>query len=213
MNRSVMHLVRHGEVYNPDKVLYGRLPGYRLSERGELQAEQAAAFLAGRDIGYLVSSPLERALQTAAAIGARLGLSTAVDGDLIEAANAFEGRRIAGGNGLAELVGNPRNWGNLRNPLRPSWGEPYAELAARMFAAVLRARDRADGREAVCVSHQLPIVALRRYVEGQRLAHDPRKRECALASVTTLHLIGDVVVGVDYAEPAGATEAGAVPGA
>ena len=213
MSRAVVHLVRHGEVHNPDKVLYGRLPGYRLSDRGEAQAVLAAEYLAGRDVGYLVSSPLERARQTAEPIGAVLGLTPDVDAGLIEAANSFEGRRIAGGNGLAELVGNPRNWPYFRNPLRPSWGEPYEEIAARVLAAVLRARDRAEGREAVCVSHQLPIVAVRRHVEGLRLAHDPRKRECALASVTSLHFVGDVVVRVDYAEPAGATSPDAVPGA
>jgi broad specificity phosphatase PhoE len=211
--KSTLHFVRHGEVFNPDKVLYGRLPGFRLSDRGEAQAELAAEFFTGRDIGYLVSSPLERAQQTARPIAALLDLPVEIDERLIEAANEFEGRHIAGGNGIAELLGNPRNWNHLRNPLRPSWGEPYEQIAHRMLAAGLSARDKAAGREAVCVSHQLPIVALRRYVEGLRLAHDPRKRQCALASVTTLHFIDDVVVRVEYAEPAGATDPHAVPGA
>jgi broad specificity phosphatase PhoE len=72
-----------------------------------------------------------------------------------------------------------------------------------MFAAALAARDRAEGREAVCVSHQMPIVCLRRYAEGRRLWHDPRHRQCSLASVTSLTFRGDTVVRVDYAEPAG----------
>lgn len=208
--RRTVHLLRHGEVFNPDGVLYGRLPGYPLSGRGEQQAKLAAAFLAERDIGYLASSPLERARQTAEPVAEALGLAVVVDERLVEAANIFEGRPVAGGRGLFT---DPRNWRYFRNPLRPSWGEPYLQIAQRVLAAALLARDRAGGRDAVCVTHQLPIVAVRRHVEGQRLAHDPRKRQCALASVTSLTFVDDVVVRVSYAEPAGANPSGAVPGA
>jgi broad specificity phosphatase PhoE len=212
LNRlRVVHLVRHGEVWNPDRVLYGRMNGFHLSPRGEEQAWAAARFLAARDIGYLVSSPLERARQTASPLGELLGLPTHVDARLIEAENKLEGRPVAGGKGL---LTDPRIWPQLINPLRPSWGEPYREIAQRVLAATRAARDAAgDTAEAVCVSHQLPIVAARRYVEGKRLAHDPRRRQCALASVTSFTFVGDVVVRVDYAEPAGATPAGSVAGA
>jgi broad specificity phosphatase PhoE len=206
----VVHLLRHGEVYNPDRVLYGRLPGFRLSDRGIEQAEQAAEYLAERDIGYLVASPLERAQQTARPLATKLGLEIATDDRLIEAENFLAGKQVAGGRGL---FGDPSNWKYFRNPWRPSWGEPYAAIAERVLAAVRAARDADDGREAVCVTHQLPIVAARRYVQGQRLAHDPRKRQCALASVTSFTFVDDVVVRVEYAEPAGATPQGAVAGA
>jgi broad specificity phosphatase PhoE len=207
----VVHLVRHGDVWNPDHILYGRLDGFPLSPLGEDQAQAAAEYLATRDIGYLVSSPLERAVQTARPIGELFGLPTHLDVRLIEADNKLEGLRVAGGSGL---FSDPRNWRHFVNPLRPSWGEPYSEIAGRVLAAAHAARDHAgDTAEAVCVSHQLPIVAARRYVEGQRLAHDPRRRQCALASVTSLTFSGDVVVRVDYAEPAGATPAGSIAGA
>jgi broad specificity phosphatase PhoE len=206
----IVHLLRHGEVYNPDRVLYGRLPGFGLSERGIEQAELAAKFLAQRDVGLIVSSPLERAQQTAAPLARELDLPVAIDERLIEAENQLQGRQVAGGKGLFT---NPANWRHFVNPLRPSWGEPYLQIAQRMLAAALSAGRQAEPREAVCVSHQLPIVALRRHVEGLRLAHDPRKRQCALASVTTLHVIDDVVVRVEYAEPAGATPDGAIAGA
>ena len=200
--RTTVHLLRHGEVFNPDKVLYGRLPGFRLSEAGEAMADLAAKHLAGRDVTYLVSSPLERARQTAEPIAAEFGLDVALDDDLIEAANAFEGKRVAGPGGVLK---KPSSWPLFRNPTRPSWGEPYAEIARRMLAAAERARSAAEGHEAVCVSHQLPIVCLRRYAEGKRLWHDPRKRQCALASITSLVFEGFKVVRVDYAEPAGTT--------
>jgi broad specificity phosphatase PhoE len=201
-DRTTVHLLRHGEVFNPDKVLYGRLPGFRLSEAGVSMAELAAKHLAGRDVTYLVSSPLERARQTAEPIAAEFGLDVELDADLIEAANAFEGKRVTGPGGVLK---KPASWPLFVNPTRPSWGEPYAEIARRMLAAAERARSAAEGHEAVCVSHQLPIVCLRRYAEGKRLWHDPRHRQCSLASITSLVFEGSSIVRVDYAEPAGTT--------
>ena len=152
--RTTVHLLRHGEVHNPGKILYGRLPGFRLSTTGEAMALAAAEWFAGRDITHLVSSPLERAQQTAAPLAEALSLPVAIDDRLIEAGNAFEGLAVAGGAGVLRA---PGNWWKLRNPFRPSWGEPYVEIAARMLAAVEAARDAARGHEAVLVSHQLPI--------------------------------------------------------
>ncbi|SDL66916.1 Broad specificity phosphatase PhoE [Geodermatophilus siccatus] len=211
--KTVVHLLRHGEVFNPEKVLYGRLPGYRLSETGEAMALAAAEWLADSadsPITHVVSSPLERAQQTAAPIAGKLDLPVEVDDRLIEAGNAFEGLRVGVGDGALR---SPQHWWKLRNPFRPSWGEPYVEIAARMLAAVETARDAARGAAAVCVSHQLPIWTLRLHLEGRRYTHDPRRRECGLASVTSLTYDGDRFVGLSYAEPAGATPPDAVPGA
>jgi len=208
--RTVVHLLRHGEVHNPGKVLYGRLPGFRLSTTGEAMASAAAEWFVGKDVTHLVSSPLERAQQTAAPIAEALSLPVAIDERLIEAGNAFEGMVVAGGAGVFRA---PRNWWKLRNPFEPSWGEPYVEIAARMLAAVEAARDAARGGEAVLVSHQLPIWTVRLHVEGRRYLHDPRRRQCALASVTSLTYEGDRIRAVDYAEPAGATDPDVVPGA
>ncbi|MBN9618899.1 MAG: histidine phosphatase family protein, partial [Actinobacteria bacterium] len=159
----------------------------------------AADWLARRDIGYLVSSPLERARQTAAPLATATGLDIAVDERLVEAANHLEGRQVAGGKGLFT---DPSNWKYFRNPLRPSWGEPYVEIATRVLAAARTAGALAGEREAVCVSHQLPIVCARRRAEGRRLFHDPRRRQCGLASVTSLTFDGETIVGVAYHEPA-----------
>ncbi|HEV7212110.1 MAG TPA: histidine phosphatase family protein [Blastococcus sp.] len=207
---TVVHLLRHGEVFNPDKILYGRLPGFRLSSDGEAMAEKAAAWFDGRGVTHLVSSPLERAQQTARPIAATLDLPVTLDERLIEAANQFEGLRVGVGDGALR---DPRHWWKLRNPFRPSWGEPYVEIAARMLAAVEAARDAARGSAAVLVSHQLPIWTLRLHLEGRRYVHDPRHRQCGLASVTSLTYEGDRFTGLSYAEPAGATDPDAVPGA
>jgi broad specificity phosphatase PhoE len=194
-----IHVMRHGEVDNPTGVLYGRLAGYRLSDRGRAQAQAVADALADNDIVAVIASPLERAQETAAPIAALHGLIVDTDDDLIESVNFFEGKRISPGAGLWR---HPQAWWHVRNPFTPSWGEPYTRIAARMTAAVSRARRMADGHEVVCVSHQLPVETLRRLVQGKPLAHNPRRRRCNLASLTTLTYDGDRLADVDYTEPA-----------
>jgi broad specificity phosphatase PhoE len=198
--RTVVHLVRHGEVVNPRGVLYGRMPGFHLSEDGRLMAKAAADFLAGRDVTMLLTSPLERARETAEPIAAEFGLTPAVDDRLIEPRNHFEGMTFDIGGGALR---QPRHWRYLVNPLRPSWGEPYRDVAARMLDVMADAARAAEGHEAVGVSHQLPIWVTRRAAEGRRLWHHPGRRQCALASVTSFTYAGGELVGVTYAEPAG----------
>jgi len=219
MSSTTVHLVRHGEVHNPTGVLYGRLPGYRLSERGEAMARRLAEHFAKpaddgapRDVALVVASPLERAQQTATPVAEALGLELGSDSRLIEADNYFQGMTFGVGDGSLR---HPRHWPRLWNPWRPSWGEPYREQVARMMGAVHDARDEAAGREAVLVSHQLPIWITRLAAERRGFLHDPRKRECSLASVTSLHFDGEVLAGVSYAEPAHDLLPGAsqVPGA
>ncbi|MFY2861272.1 histidine phosphatase family protein [Mycobacterium sp. THU-M104] len=194
-----VHVIRHGEVHNPNGILYGRLPGFRLSEQGRAQAAAVAGAMAGRDIAAVIASPLQRAQETAAPIAALHNLSVDTDADLIESANVFEGCCVSPGDGAWR---DPRFWWRLRNPFTPSWGEPYVEIAARMSSAVDKARARGAGQEVVCVSHQLPVWTLRLHLTGRRLWHDPRRRECGLASVTTLVYDGDRLIDVEYSEPA-----------
>jgi broad specificity phosphatase PhoE len=209
VTRTLVHLVRHGEVHNPDKVLYGRLPGYRLSEVGVSMAGVAAQALRDADVVLVKSSPLERAQQTAEPIAAQFGVGVELDERLLEAENVFEGLQVD-----AKMIRRPENWRHLRNPFAPSWGERYPVIAARMMAAAQDARDKARGHEAVCVSHQLPIYTLRRFLEGQRLWHYPGRRECALASITTVEWHDDELVGVSYRDPAAHLASGIqLPGA
>ena len=199
-DHTIVHLVRHGEVANPSGVLYGRIAGFHLSEDGRLMAKAAADYLSGRDVTVVMSSPLERARETAEPIAAQFGLTPVIDDRLIEPWNHFQGTTFGVGDGSLRQV---RHWRYLWNPLRPSWGEPYRDVVARMFSVVGDAAHAADGHEAVCVSHQLPIWVARRAAEGRRLWHHPGRRQCALASVTSLTFSGGEVTGVSYAEPAG----------
>jgi broad specificity phosphatase PhoE len=196
---TIVHLLRHGEVENPTGVIYGRLPGYHLSAQGLLMATAAADFFAERPVVSLFCSPLERAQQTARPVAERLGLSIVTDQRLIESANHFEGLKFGVGDGSLR---RPVHWRYLINPFRPSWGEPYRDVARRMLAVIEVARASAVGAEAVCVSHQLPIWVSRRMAEGKRLWHSPAKRECALGSVTSFTYSGDRLTGVSYAVPA-----------
>jgi broad specificity phosphatase PhoE len=198
-DHTVVHLMRHGEVHNPEGVLYGRLPGYQLSDLGRKMAERVAEHLAKADIAHVGASPLERAQETAQPIADAHGLTVAVDGRLIEADNVFEGLTFGVGDGA---LTRPRHWRHLRNPFRPSWGEPYRAQALRVLAAMAVARDAARGHEAVLVSHQLPIWITRTQVEGRRLWHDPRRRQCSLASLTSFTYRDDEIVAVTYTEPA-----------
>ena len=197
---SSVHVIRHGEVENPKKILYGRQPGWRLSDRGQEMAQVLGEWSKSIDLGALHVSPLQRAQETAAPISAAHNLEITTDERLIEASNIFEGEPFGIGDGALR---HPRAWRHLWNPWLPSWGEPYMEQVSRMLGAIFSAHVAAGDKDAICVSHQLPIWILRSAIEGRHLIHDPRKRECSLASVTTIHFDEEnMISGVSYSEPA-----------
>lgn len=206
MRQTRVHLVRHGEVDNPQGLLYGRLPGYGLTDRGRRMAQRIAEHFAHEDVVHLVASPLQRAQETMAPLAQTLDLPVRTDERVIEADSVFEGLNL--GPRPAQLA-HPRYWRYLLNPFKPSWGEPNLEIVARMRAAIRDARATAEGHEAVIVSHQNPIWTTRLSLEGRSFLHDPRRRQCTLASVTSLTFDGATLVGLDYSEPAGDLLAGA----
>jgi len=198
---STVHLARHGEVENPQKILYGRQPGWRLSTRGQKMAEALGEWSKSIDLGALHVSPLQRAQETAAPIAREHGIEITTDERLIEAGNVFEGKSFEPGSGILK---HPTAWRHLYNPWKPSWGEPYDEQINRMFAGIFAAHKAANGKDAIIVSHQLPIWITRSAIEGRSMLHDPRKRECTLASVTSIHFDDEGVISrLSYSEPAG----------
>ena len=197
---STVHVIRHGEVENPEKILYGRQPGWRLSHRGQQMAEVIGDWSKSLELGALHVSPLQRAQETAAPIARAHSIDIHTDERLIEAGNIFEGKKFELGSGVLR---HPASWKHLYNPWKPSWGEPYEEQISRMLAAIFDANKAARGKDAIVVSHQLPIWILRSAIEGRRLLHDPRKRECTLASVTSIHFDDEgMITGTSYLEPA-----------
>ena len=206
MPADLIHLVRHGEVSNPTGVLYGRLPDFHLSELGRRMAKVAADSMAGRPIARVTSSPLLRTRESAEPWTAEFHLPLQIDDRLIEPTNRFEGVNIR-----RAIRANPLLARRLINPWKPSWGEPFVSIAARMMAAVASAHASVDRGEVVLVSHQLPIWMVARTVQGKPLATDPRRRRCSLSSITTVawdpRAGGDgsgAFAEVDYQEPAAA---------
>ena len=198
--KTTVHLLRHGEVHNPQGILYGRSPRLPLSERGRAMADRVADRIGDRDITHIVSSPLERAQETAMPLAAVRGLSVELDERVVESSNIFEGKPFDIGD---SILRQPHVWRALWNPFKPSWGEPYKDVVARMWPAVLDARAAAEGHEAVVVSHQLPIWVTRLHAEGRRFLHDPRKRNCTLCSLTSFSFDDERLVSIGYSEPAG----------
>ncbi|CAD5990624.1 Broad specificity phosphatase PhoE [Agreia sp. COWG] len=211
---SQIHLVRHGEVFNPQRVLYGRLPNFGLSDLGHEMARAAAAQLVERRraVSALYASPLQRTQESAQPVSEAFELPIVTDPRIIEPTNRFEGMSMRG---RQSALKNPRTWPWLRNPTVPSWGEPYASIRTRMLAAMNDAYNSVDSGDVVLVSHQLPIWTTHLAIAGRPLFHDPRKRRCELSSVTSFERVGNRFVEVGYVDPAAhlaenATDVGAV---
>jgi broad specificity phosphatase PhoE len=196
--KTVVHLVRHGEVANPTGVLYGRLPDFHLSEVGRQMAERVAEDLGQHDVVHLRSSPLERAQETIAPLSTALSLPVIIDPRVIEAENYLQGLKLS----FSSTLRRPQSWHYFLNPLRPSWGESYRSVVGRMRQAMRDASAAALGHEAVIMTHQMPIWMARLDAEGRRLLHDPRHRQCALASITSFTYIEGHITSVGYREPA-----------
>lgn len=200
MPAARIHLIRHGEVYNPDGILYGRLPHFRLSEFGHQMAEAAAKDLKSqkRNVTKIISSPLLRARESAEHVQLAFGGNIEVDERVIEPHNIFEGYRMT----PSTVAIRSKLFFHMRNPFKPSWGEPFTKIAHRVLAAMRDAASETITGDVVIVTHQAVIVMAQRAVAGKRLYHDPRKRRCSLSSITSFELRGQDFLEVDYREPA-----------
>ena len=201
MVKTIVHLLRHGEVHNPDQILYGRKRCFGSTVRGKEMGQRVADYFGAQSIhpSGLISSPLQRAIETATPLSEKLDLEIGIDERFIEPSNYFEGKTFGVGDGSLR---HPEHWKYLINPFKPSWGEAYKSQVARMHAGIHAARKQYEGQEVVIVSHQLPIWIARSAFEGRKLWHDPRKRQCSLASLTSLEFSGDTFTGLHYHEPA-----------
>ena len=192
-----MHLVRHGQVENPKGVIYGRLPGYHLSERGLLQAQAAAQRLSSADVGGVWASPLERAQETAAIIAIPHGLDVTTDDRLTESANTLEGL----GHTLGALLRSPKHLWGFRNPLKPSWGESFSDVRERMVEVMEEAMTSCEGRDTVIVSHQTPVLVARLALARRRVPPWLGLLECSTGSISTLVLDDRRLTSATYFAP------------
>ena len=205
-----LHLVRHGEVFNPRGVLYERIEGFELSDLGHEMAEAAAIDLAkqGREVSNIIASPLVRTQQSASPVARKFDLKIQTDERVIEPWNKFAGYKLHPKTFLAK----PSLLLNLTKPSLPSWGEPYEQVAGRMQSAALDAWSNSEGGDVVIVSHQLPIWMLYRSSAGLELPHNPRDRRCSLSSITSFEVVDGKLVEVEYREPGIQHAANAVDG-
>lgn len=195
---GIVHLVRHGEVENPKGVIYGRLPGYNLSERGQRQAKLAGERLAERDVGAIWASPLERAQETAAEIAKHHPtIEIVTDDRIIESSTAVEGV----GRNLRAFLMSPKLWWTFRNPLGPSWGERFVDIKERMLDAIQDAAKQAEGREVVIVSHQTPVLVARLALARRRVPPWLAFTPCGTGSVTSMELDDGKVLSATYFAP------------
>ena len=166
MSRTI-HLVRHGEVHNPDHVVYASLPGFGLSDRGRAESTQLARYLRSGPITAIWSSPLERAVTTAEPLAAALGLPIRVHEDLTEWRQADDWAGIRWEDLPRERPGQLEAY--LEHPTdMPSASETLAELAKRMSTVIRRLAQQGDG-DLVVVSHQDPVQAARLALTGRDL--------------------------------------------
>ena len=219
MTATTIHFVRHGKVHNPDHLLYERLPDFHLSARGLRMAQATGAYLAANPqtntIAAVYSSPLDRTRETAGAIIEALNavraqrgqapLTLTVEDRAIEARNEFRGTRIGHGEGALWRNGN---WKLVLNLWKPSWGESYRSIAARMDAVARDLTARHPGEQVVVVSHESPIWSYRHLLETGHAEHWMFLRRTALASVTSITYDNATgrVMSITYADPAAGIE-------
>ena len=206
MPATTIHFVRHGEVENPNHVLYERLPGFHLSNRGLEMARATAKYIATvpqmRGISAIYSSPLERTQETAQQIANALQIGPIIlDNRLIEAENNFRGKRIGYGEGA---LWKNNNWKLVSNLWKPSWGESYKSIAARVGDFAREQVKNHPGEQIVAVTHESPIWSYRHLLETGHAEHNMLLRKTALASITsiTYDCTNMNVLSITYVDPA-----------
>lgn len=227
MPATTIHFVRHGEVDNPNHVLYERLSGFHLSARGVRMAQATAKYIATvpqmRGITAIYSSPLERTRETAreienalrdiadsAYVKAHCDEDSAqsqesdiiLDKRLIEAGNNFRGKRIGYGEGA---LWKNNNWKLVANLWKPSWGESYRSIATRVGDFVREQVRKHPGEQIVAVTHESPIWSYRHLLETGHAEHNMLLRHTALASITSITYDCETlrVLSITYVDPAG----------
>ncbi|WP_425664360.1 histidine phosphatase family protein [Gardnerella piotii] len=206
MPATTIHFVRHGEVENPNHVLYERLPGFHLSNRGLKMARATAKYIATvpqmRGISAIYSSPLERTQETAQQIANALQIGPIIlDNRLIEAENNFRGKRIGYGEGA---LWKNNNWKLVSNLWKPSWGESYKSIAVRVGDFAREQVKNHPGEQIVAVTHESPIWSYRHLLETGHAEHNMLLRKTALASITsiTYDCTNMNVLSITYVDPA-----------
>lgn len=175
-------MLRHAHVHNPQDIVYGRLPRFRLSDRGRRQAELAGRFLAGRSVAALYTSPLLRARQTAAIVARCLpGTPVRQSRALLEVRTSYQGSPNA--------IIKPGF--SFYEPLKDPGDESMEAVFTRLARFLQRVVRRHAGQTVVAVTHADPIAILRVGLAGLPLTASNLHHTVypARASVTYVRLL------------------------
>lgn len=181
--KTIIYFIRHGEVYNPHKVLYGRLPGFPLTVKGEQQINKLAQNLVGKGISVIYTSPLERARQTADILAGHLGIAAISSNFLLETRHARDGISLVTFH--AKVEPHLYEPGNLK-----AGQETIKSQAIRMQKFIKNIISKHLGQSIAAVSHGDPIIIVRAETEGKQLTYDYKKRnyikpgECFTLEIT-----------------------------
>lgn len=155
--KTTLYFVRHGDVHNPDGIIYGRLPNFNLSEKGRKQIEQTANFFKDKKIDEIYSSPLARAKESAVIIQKALALKSIHISDLLlEVRTGYQGEKFATLDNLQSEV--------YSKPLEPT-DETIEQLAKRMLAFVNQIVQDYEGKHIIALSHGDAIMALKTIIQ------------------------------------------------
>lgn len=156
---TLIYLVRHGEVQNPNDIFYSRLPGFGLSEKGKQEAAQAGEFLKKVHIACIYASPLLRAKQTAEIIRTKTALQ-----EVYYSKRLLEVRSSQQGKKFSELGIEQREV--YFSPKRTHIDETFEQIAQRGLHAVEILAKKHPGKRIVAISHGDVIMMLRSVING-----------------------------------------------
>lgn len=182
--KTVIYLIRHGDVENPEKVEYGRLSGFPLSDEGRKQAQAVAQEIMEDDLRIcrIICSPLMRTVETAEIISAALGVPFATDERLTEwDEGPWEGRKTKDFAALSGYYGKPMKLDGL---------EPHEKAALRVISVIEELVKTCPGQKTAIVSHRESMASAVLKLTGADYAtiHDLDMRQ---ASVWELVFEGD----------------------
>lgn len=196
---TICYLARHCDVANPNGVVYGHLPNFGLSAKGHHQGAVMGRYLAGRGVGAIYTSPLQRAQESAALMAAEISPPPPV---LVRQAllEAEFGKYLQGTRHRDVLWSKPRWWVHMVWPGLVRGDESMGSMAARIEGAIKEGLGQYPGQSFVCVSHGDPIQAFWA-ASDHRWPWALHRLQCAKGGLLELRYRGQTLVAKTYLSP------------
>lgn len=201
MSTTTVYVIRHADVENPHRVLYGHLPGFNLSAHGRAQAEALGDRLRSAGLRRIVHSPLARAVETAQLINSRLPEPVALEVDP-ELREADFSRYLQGIPFWQIPVRRPLWLVHKTRRGLVAGDESYEALGGRIIDVVKRIARQHPGEPMAVVSHADPIQAAWLLLDGR--AHNERemyRKAVDRAGTLKVEIEDDRLVSWEYIAP------------